>query len=86
MIKTEGEFRELFSGITEKPRELRKERKLCVKWREVLHSSYTCMERWRLLEAGIDLMARKDSSHLGVELGGDLSQRGTKIRERERGT
>jgi hypothetical protein len=44
------------------------------------------MERWRLLEAGIDLMARKDSSHLGVELGGDLSQRGTKIRERERGT
>jgi hypothetical protein len=31
MIKTEGEFRELFSGITEKPRELRKERKLCVK-------------------------------------------------------
>jgi hypothetical protein len=42
------------------------------------------MERWRLLEAGIDLMARKDSSYLGVELGGDLSQRGTKIRERER--
>jgi hypothetical protein len=44
------------------------------------------MERWRLLEAGIDLMVRKDSSHLGIELGGDLSQRGTKIRERERGT
>jgi hypothetical protein len=58
------EFRELLFGITEKPRELRKERKLCMKWREVLHSSYTRMERWRLLEPRIDLMARKDSSHL----------------------